>query len=188
MNNEPNIAQTIKPLIKNLQQPPVWYAVYTKSRAEKKVLLELELQGIEAYLPLQKKLRQWSDRKKWVETPLISGYIFVHITRFEYDKVLQTLGVVSYVRFEGKAAIIPDEQIDAIKRLLRQNHYEVKISTENFAKGDEIEVIGGPLMGLKGTLISLRGKKRVAVQLLQLKLSLTIELPLDEIRKIDANN
>lgn len=176
---------TISSSQKANQTPPVWHAVYTKSRAEKKVLLELEFQGIEAYLPLQKKLRQWSDRKKWVETPLISGYIFVHINNFHYDKVLQTQGVVTYVRFEGKAAIIPDDQIDAIKRLLRQHQYEVKISHENFSEGDHIEVMGGPLMGLKGTLVSLRGKKRVAVQLSQLNISLTIDLPINEIHKIE---
>ena len=185
MNNDQNKLSTSSPFLTRNQEPAVWYAVYTKSRAEKKVLLELEFQGIEAYLPIQKKLRQWSDRKKWIETPLISGYIFVHINRFDYDKVLRTQGVVAYVRFEGQAAVIPDEQIDAIKRLLRQHHYEIKISHENFTQGDYIEVMGGPLMGLKGTLISLRGKKRVAVQLAQLNLSLTVELPLEEIHKID---
>lgn len=173
------------PLQKRNQKPPLWYAVYTKSRTEKKVLLELEYQGIEAYLPIYKKLRQWSDRKKWVETPLISGYLFVHINNIDYDKVFRTQGVVAYVRFEGKAATIPDNQIDAIKQLLRQHQYKIKISREIFTKGDYIEVIGGPLLGLKGTLISIRGKKRVAVQLAQLNLSLIVELPLEEIRKID---
>jgi len=163
-----------------------WHAVYTKSRAEKKVMLELEYQGIEVFLPLQKKLRQWSDRKKWVETPLISGYIFVNISKFEYDKVLQTLGVVSYVRFEGKAAIIPDDQIDNIKKLLRQNELEINVSYENFSKGDAIEVISGPLMGLKGSLAFIKGKKRVAVILEQLNLSLTVDLPLNEVRKIET--
>lgn len=164
----------------------VWHAVYTRSRGEKKVLLELEYQGIDAYLPLQKKLRQWSDRKKWVESPLISGYIFVNISKFEYDKVLQTLGVVSYVRFEGKAAVIPESQIDIIKKLLRQNEREVNVSYEDFAKGDTIEVISGPLMGIKGIFAFIKGKKRVAVILEQLNLSLTVDLPLNEIRKIET--
>ena len=160
-----------------------WYAVYTKSRAEKKVLLELELQKIEAYLPLQKKLRQWSDRKKWVETPLISGYIFVHISKFDYDRVLQAAGVVSYVQFEGKAANIPNEQIKAIKRLLRQHDYEVEVSLQNYCASDLIEITAGPLMGLKGTLITLKGKKRVAIHITQLNLALSVELPLHEIQK-----
>ena len=162
-----------------------WYAVYTKSRAEKKVKKELDYKGIECYLPLQKKLRQWSDRKKWVEMPLISGYIFVYITKKEYDKVLQTDNVVSYVRFEGKAAIIPDDQIEAIRRMLRESNLNIEVNPGLFHEGDQIEVIGGPLIGVKGELITLKGKKRVAVQLKQLNLSLTIDLPLNEIQRID---
>jgi transcription antitermination factor NusG len=164
--------------------PKYWYAVYTKSRAEKKVQLELEFQGIDHYLPLQQKLRQWSDRKKWVEVPLIPGYIFVHIDRFDYDRVLRTANVVSYVRFEGKAALIPDNQIDLIKRMLRDTSLEIEVSTQNFTEGDAIEVMAGPLLGIRGKLVSFKGKKRVAVELEQLNLSLTITIPLGEIRKI----
>lgn len=164
--------------------PKYWHAVYTKSRAEKKVQLELEYQGIAHYLPLQSKLRQWSDRKKWVEVPLIPGYIFVHIDRFDYDRVLRTPNVVTYVRFEGKAAIIPDEQIDLIRRMLRDKNLELEVSMEHFAEGDAIEVLAGPLTGVKGKLVSFKGKKRVAIELEQLNLALTITLPLNEIRKI----
>lgn len=162
-----------------------WHVVYSKSRAEKKVLIELEFQGIEVYLPLQRKLRQWSDRKKWIEVPLISGYIFVNITRKEYDKVLQTNGVVSYVRFEGKAAIIPDEQIEFIKKMLIQSDINIEVSTQNFIPGDKVEVTHGPLIGLQGTLISIKGKKRVAVQLEQINLSLIVDLPSNQILKIN---
>ncbi|MDA3929523.1 MAG: UpxY family transcription antiterminator [Prolixibacteraceae bacterium] len=161
-----------------------WFAVYTKSRAEKKVQLELEFQGIENFLPIHKKLRQWSDRKKWVEAPLISGYIFVYIEAIEYDRVLRTNGVVSYVRFEGKAAIIPENQINNLKRLLQQSELAIKVSTKNFTKGDEIEVLGGPLMGLQGTLILVKGKKKVAIQLKQLNIAFTVELALTDIRKL----
>ena len=92
-----------------------WYAVYVKSRAEKKAQIELQQKGIENFLPLQRKLRQWSDRKKWVEMPLIPGYLFVRISRKEYDLTLQSTQVVSFVRFEGTAATIPDNQIDYLK-------------------------------------------------------------------------
>jgi len=161
-----------------------WYAVYTRSRAEKKVLLELEFQGIEAYLPLHRKLRQWSDRKKWVEVPLISGYIFVSITRKEYDKVLQTIGVVSYVRFEGKAAIIPSDQIEFIKKMLLQTDIDIEVTAQQFTPGDKVEVTIGPLIGLTGQLVSFKGKKRVAVQLNQLNLSILVNLPANQIQKI----
>ena len=163
-----------------------WYAVYVKSRAEKKVKIELDFLEIENYLPLQRKLRQWSDRRKWVEVPLISGYIFVNISRKEYDKVLQTNGAVSYVCFEGKAAIIPDEQIGFIKKMLSQPELNVDVLAQLFSPGDEIEVSHGPLIGLKGTLVNFRGKKRVAVQLHQLNLSLLVDLPVNQIQKMDS--
>jgi transcription antitermination factor NusG len=162
-----------------------WHVVYSKSRAEKKVLTDLEFQGIKAYLPLQRKLRQWSDRKKWVEVPLISGYIFICITRKEYDKVLQTNGVVSYVRFEGKAAIIPDQQIEFIKKMLSQSEVDVEVSSQQYYPGDKVEVVVGPLIGLTGTLVSFKGKKRIAVQLEQLNLSLMVDLPLNQVQKKD---
>lgn len=162
-----------------------WLAAYTKSRAEKKVLLELEYQGIEVFLPLQRKLRQWSDRKKWVELPLISGYIFVHINPREYEAVLKTAGVVTYVKFEGKAAVIPDEQIDWIKRMLRQNEVNIELHQTLFNVGDKIEVLAGPLIGIIGTLITIKNKKRVAVQLQQLNFSLVVDIPISELRKID---
>lgn len=161
-----------------------WYAVYVKSRTEKKVLIELEYQNIEAYLPLRKTLRQWSDRKKWIDMPLIPGYIFVHISQAFYDRVLQIPGVVSYVRFEGKAATIPENQINTIKKLLRQHDIEIEISYKNFQQGDPVEVMAGPLMGTKGKLVLFKGKKRVAIEIAQMNLSLTVEVPLNEIKKI----
>lgn len=167
-----------------IKENKIWYAAYTKSRSEKKVLIELEALGIEAYLPLQKKLRQWSDRKKWVEMPLIPGYIFVYINKIEYYKVLDVFGIVSYVRFEGKPATIPENQIDTIKLFLRQKEIEIDVSFEKFISGDAVEVIGGPLIGLYGQLITIKGKKRVTVQLKNLNLSLNVELPLTDIKKI----
>src|SRR5680860_635883 len=89
-----------------------WHVIYIRSRSEKKVVSELTLKNIEGFVPMQKKLRQWKDRKKWVEMPIISGYCFVHISRKEYVEVLKTNNVVCYLTFEGKAAIVPDYQIE----------------------------------------------------------------------------
>lgn len=163
-----------------------WLVVYTHSRAEKKVAIELDFQGIVNYLPLQRKLRRWSDRKKWVEMPLFSGYIFVHITPDEYEKVLKTNGVVAFIRFEGKAAIVPDDQIDFIKKMLREPGIDVEISHLPLQQGDDIVVTSGPLIGLKGKLISFKGKKRVAVEITQLNLSLIVEFQVAEIDKSQA--
>ncbi|MDP3916172.1 MAG: UpxY family transcription antiterminator [Bacteroidota bacterium] len=163
-----------------------WHAVYVKSRAEKKAQTELQLQEIETFLPLQRKLRQWSDRKKWVETPLISGYLFVQASRKEYDLILQSNYVVSYVRFEGKAAIIPDAQIEYLKLMLKQDSSEIEIIREKLKPGQMIEVVAGPLIGLKGKLQKTKGKNKVAIELEQLGCSALIEIQIEDIVGIKA--
>jgi len=158
-----------------------WHAVYVKSRTEKKAQLELQFQEIETYLPLQRKLRQWSDRKKWVETPLISGYLFVRANRKEYDLVLQSNYVVSYVRFEGKAAIVPDSQIEFLKLMLAQDHAPIEITREKLKPGQMIEVTCGPFIGLKGKLQKFKGKCKVAIELEQLGCSAMVEIQAEDI-------
>ena len=158
-----------------------WHVVYTRSRAEKKVNDELTMLNIESFLPLQKKLRQWKDRRKWVEFPLLSGYCFVNITRFEYDKVLQSANVVCYVTFEGKAAIIPENQIEAIKMISKQFDFEANVTTENFEPGQIVEIISGPMVGLRGELVKARGKHKFIVRLEQLKSAVVIEIPAENL-------
>ena len=159
-----------------------WYAVYVKSRAEKKAQAELEYKEIESFLPLQQKLRQWSDRKKWVEMPLIPGYLFVRISLKEHDAVLQSNYVVSYVRFEGTAAVIPDTQIDYLKLMLKQDSLNIEITRETFEPGQMIEVIAGPLIGLQAKLVRIKGKDKAAVELEQLGYSALIEISLEDIK------
>lgn len=154
-----------------------WFVVYIRSRAEKKVRDQLIHKDIECFLPLQKRLHQWKDRKKWVEIPLISGYCFVHISRKEYDEVLHTDNVVCYISFEGKAAVIPDNQIDSLKQMLKQNNFEVNVTQKNFEPGKKVEIIEGPLMGLQGELVEIRGKNRFILRFVQIDSTFSIEIP-----------
>lgn len=163
-----------------------WHAVYVKSRAEKKAQQDLQAQGIETFLPVQRKLRQWSDRKKWVEMPLISGYLFVKICRKEYDQVLQSNNVVTYVRFEGKAAIVPDDQIEYLKLMLNQQDSEVEVTREKLKSGQMVEVVAGPFIGLKGKLQKIKGKSKVAIELEQLGYSAMVEIEVQNIISIKA--
>lgn len=158
-----------------------WHVVYTRSRAEKKVADEFSFANIEYFLPLQKKLRQWKDRKKWVEFPLMTGYCFVHISRREYDKVLQTNNVVCYVTFEGKAAVIPDKQMEALKRLASQYDFEVQVTTENFSPGQLVEIIRGPMVGLQGELVEARGKRKFIIRIDPLQSAVSVEIPADHL-------
>jgi transcription antitermination factor NusG len=163
-----------------------WHVVYTRSRAEKKAEFELQQKDIETYLPLQRKLRQWSDRKKWVETPLIAGYLFVRISRKEYDIVLQTNHIVSYVRFEGKAAVIPENQIDSLKLMLNQDNIDIDIVQESFEVGQRVEVFAGPLIGLQGKLVKIKGKSKVAIVLEQIGCSAIVEITTENIRNLKS--
>lgn len=158
-----------------------WYAVYTKSRSEKRVQLELNEKGIENFLPMQRKLRKWSDRKKWVDTPVISGYVFVRICNKQYFEVLKTEGVVAFVRFENAPAVIRDEHIDLIKRLLHQHQVDVKSVKKPYKHGDPVEIIAGPLLGVQGKLIRHRNTSRVIVQLENTELIFMLEIGIEDI-------
>ena len=98
-----------------------WYALYTRSRHEKKVDYQLREKGIESYLPLQRVLRKWSDRKKWVEEPLFRCYVFVHVDPANRLRALQTFGVVRFVTFSDEPAVVRDDEIENIRRILRES-------------------------------------------------------------------
>ena len=161
---------------------PRWYAAYTKSRTEKKVLARLTENGFEAYLPIQRKRHQWSDRLKWVEEPLIRSYIFIRVNESEYYNAINTPGLVCYVTFEGKAAPIPDRQIDMLKILLNEGT-EMEVSNERFAAGEKIIVISGPLVGMQGEMVQYRGKKKVLVRLGLTGTNILVTVGLDLIEK-----
>ncbi len=154
-----------------------WYAIRVKSRAEKKVNALLAEKGIESYVPLQRRLRKWSDRKKWVDIPLISGYVFVHITRKEYELVLNTFNVVCYIYFEGKAAVIRDKDIQVLKRMLGQSELELEVTIEQLKPGQMVEVVSGPLCGVIGELIEFKGKNKVALRIPPLGYAVMVEAP-----------
>lgn len=141
-----------------------WYPVYTHPRAEKKVCAALLNKGVEAYLPLYRQQKRWSDRKKWVEEPLIKSYLFVRILEHEQTEVLMTRGVARFIYFSGKIASMPDRQISELK-LLTASPYELEVTEENLQQGESIKIKAGPLKGMSGEIISYRSKKELAIRL-----------------------
>jgi len=141
-----------------------WYAVYTRPRHEKKVYNLLVEQALECYLPLEKTLRQWSDRKKWVTQPMFRSYVFVFIDIRDYLNVLKTDGVVRFVKFEGVAVPIPEKQIQAIRMYEKSGDF-ITEDISALRKGDIVEVIRGPLKGLYGTLITIGKKRKVRIMI-----------------------
>lgn len=162
---------------------PKWYAIYTHPRAEKQVYTRLVEIGVETFLPLQKTYRQWSDRKKLVEKPLLSSYVFVKVIQKEFPKVYRTNGVVKFVSFEGQPVSIPQNQIDNL-RLLVNSDAEIEVSSEKFAQGDQVEVISGSMTGLTGELIKIGGKNRVIVRIDKLEQNILLTIPVTFLRKM----
>jgi transcription antitermination factor NusG len=183
MTGQENIPSEGKKSIKNNSSEEKWYALYTRPRAEKLVYQRLVEEGIETFLPLQKTYRMWSDRKKLVEKPLLTSYIFVKTIKHNFPKVYKTNGVVKFVSFEGHPVSIPQNQIDNL-RLLINSDAEIEISSENFAKGDNVEVTSGSLIGLTGELIKIGNQNRVVVRIDRLDQNLILKIPKAFLRKL----
>jgi transcription antitermination factor NusG len=162
-------------LIKSTEIISKWYPVYTNPRSEKKAYEALIKKGIDAYLPLQRQLKQWSDRKKWVEEPFIKSYLFVRIKEHEQTEVLMTKGIARFIYFSGKIAPMLDRQINELK-LLIASPYELEITEENLQPGENIVIKAGPLKGLKGEIISYRSQKQLALRLENLGYSIIVHV------------
>lgn len=161
-----------------------WYAVYTKPRFEKKLTAHLLEKGIEAYLPLRKTLKQWSDRKKLVEEPLMSSYVFVNVVPDQYYEVLNTPGAVKYIWFSGKPAVIPAKQIETLK-MITGSDVEVECVSGVIPKGSYIRVASGPLKDLKGELLNYAGKNKVIVRIDHLDKVLLLTISPQYVETID---
>lgn len=153
-----------------------WYAVYCRSRQEKLIERDLLEDGYEVYLPILKKLRVWSDRKKWVDMPLFPSYCFVRVSNKEYYKILEHPYVVKYISFEGKAVPIKEGQIDGIRRVLGEN-LDFELTTEKYKPGQRIEIGVGPMLGCCGEIIRVAGKKQLLIRLDNIGYSLVVKVP-----------
>lgn len=151
-----------------------WFALYTKPRWEKKVAAGLAAKGLEAYLPLSRTLRQWSDRKKWVELPLLPSYIFVRVAPEEESLVRTVEGVINYVYWLGKKAVIREEEIEALKDFVSK-HQNIQIEKLDYEQGTVIELESGPFKGKEATVVAVKGK-RVELVLKELGMRLMVNL------------
>ena len=174
-------------MIKPYQSETNWYAIYTKPRSEKKVHKLLEEIGFNSYLPLITTIKQWSDRKKKVQLPLISSYVFIRIEERNLKNVLSINGVVRILKHLGKPAIIRDYEIENLKILLEDPDSITFINDVKLKKGDSIIVEKGPFNGLIAEFFNLKGKHRIIVRIEALGDFIEVNLPLSYIKKIDHN-
>ncbi len=153
-----------------------WYVVYTRPRWEKKVAERLQDAGIEHYCPLNKVQKQWSDRKKVVLEPLFKGYVFVQVDEQKKWDIRSVDGILNYVHWLGKPALVKQEEIDTIKKFL-QEFSDVEVRNASLGPKDTVLVKQGLLMNYKGIVIEVKGNKaKVYIESMGLQLSAVFDV------------
>jgi transcription antitermination factor NusG len=148
----------------NIQFNKKWFAIYTRPRWEKKVNLLLQEKGVESYCPLNKVKRKWSDRVKIIEEPLFKSYVFVKVSDEEKTTVRMTTGVMNFVYWNKKPAIIKEKEILTIKRFLDE-YKDVHVYPIELKLNDRVRVTSGSFMDHEGKVLGLRHKiVKVAIE------------------------
>jgi transcription antitermination factor NusG len=148
----------------NLTEKKKWFAIYTRHRWEKKVHRLLREKGIETYCPLNKIERKWSDRIKVVDEPLFKSYVFVRVSEAEKTSVRMTDGVVNFVYWLGKPAIVKDREIEIIKKFLDE-HDNVTVEITEVQVNNKVKINSGVFMNKEGTILDITKRKvRVSIE------------------------
>lgn len=154
-----------------------WLVGYTMPRSEKKLYQKLIKDGIETFLPLCKRTKQWSDRKKIIEEPLFPNYIFIKVNPLQRFKLLKWRELVRYISIDGKPAVVKNEEIDGIKTLIEK---DITISREESLRrlpaGAKVIVNDGCFKGFKGVLIREESNKKVVIMVDSIQQVLTLHL------------
>ena len=148
-----------------------WYVLYTKPRQEKKVTDTLNAIGIEAYCPLVTVVKQWSDRKKKVQIPLINSYVFVNIEEHQREEVFKVSGIVRYLFWLGKPAVVRAIEIEALKQSLEGIVASFEVSA--IQKDTIYKIPEGPFQGFEGIVKNINA---TTIQLLLVDLGFFITL------------
>jgi transcription antitermination factor NusG len=161
-----------------------WFAVYTRYKSEKQVFDHLSRKGIECYLPLMNVVRRYTRKIKKYEIPLINCYVFVFISKNHYVPVLETENVIKFLH-QGKDLLsIPVEEIDTLKRITGYISEVTQRQEKTVAVGDEVEVMSGSLVGLKGKIIAQTNKKTFVVELVNIGYQFVIDIDIALLRTI----
>ena len=161
-----------------------WYVIKTMSRAEKKTAERLYSMGFTTYLPLQTTIKQWSDRKKKVEVPLIPGVLFVNCNELKLIRVGNVQGVHSILKLSGKFAIVRETEIHNLQLLLKDRIEIAEEDFEEIAEGEFVEVVHGPLQGIIATSIEHQRNYKIIIQFESIGRQFTVHVPRSQVRKI----
>lgn len=159
-----------------------WYLMYTRPKHEKKVAESLKDTGIEYYLPLIKELRNWCDRRKYIDMPLFPSYVFVFLKDMkDYYEGLNTDGFLYYVKFENKVVRVSDAIIENI-RLLISKGTDIEVTAEHFRPGQQLVIYEGPFTGMNCEIVHVNGKEKVLVRVHLIQRNLLATLPVQALK------
>jgi transcription antitermination factor NusG len=158
-----------------------WLVIYTNPRWEKKLADQLTAKGFTVYCPTQRVKRRWSDRSKWIDQPLFSSHIFVHIEPERRDAVYFTPGFVRFLFWNKHPAVVRDAEIDTLRRWLNDFDHET-ITVEAISPGTKVHVQSGPLQGRDGIVLEQRGTK-LELYLEDLQVKVSVDLSKTEVQR-----
>lgn len=153
-----------------------WFVVYTKPLTEKKVAERLSLHGFEVYLPLYVTIKQWSDRKKKLEKPLINSVVFICCAEQDLQRLYSIQSVVGVLRQNGKPAIVKPHEIQNLRILLQQVG-AAELEPIQLEPGTAVEVTRGPFKGVLGTAVQVLNALRVIIEIRQLGIAFSVNVP-----------
>ena len=158
-----------------------WYVAYTCGRHEKYLADQCEQHGITAFLPLYSVQRQWKQRRAKVFLPLFPSYVFVRMALAERFRVLSLPGMVSLVCFHGLPAVVPDAQIEALRKAVTLGRAEPCAYLQS---GKRVRVTAGPLVGMEGIIQEVKSDVRVIVSFEWMNRSVSISLDATEVKTL----
>lgn len=161
---------------------PGWYLIYTRPRHERKVADQLAAASNAHFLPLVKSLRNWSDRRKYVDAPLFPSYVFVKLENSaEYFNCLSLNGVLYFVRHGKDVAKVDESVIRNLQMIVAEPEAEIMVSTERFAPGEKQLVCDGPFAGFNCEIIRHNGKRKALVRIDIIQRNLVVDMPLENL-------
>jgi len=159
-----------------------WFALYTKHQHEKTAAALLERKGIQVFLPVYKTVHRWTDRNQSVVLPLFPCYLFVRTVLEGKVEILRTAGVRWLVENAGRACPIPDEEIEAVRRVCSVG---VRVQPHPFLKqGDHVRIRDGALAGIQGVLVRMKNQCRVVISVEPLQKSLSLEVDMANLESL----
>jgi len=163
-------------------QSPAWFVLYTRHQHEKTVAEVLTGKSVESFLPLYKTAHRWKDRMKELSLPLFPNYVFVFAGLDQRGLALSTPGVYDFVRLGGAPAIIPAEEIEAVRQVVERG---LNAEPHPFLKsGDQVRVKSGPLEGLEGILVRKKGFYRLILSVELVVRSISVEVEVADVERV----